>query len=159
LINLFQFNRKRVIVQSFDRRLGRGSVIALVVATSIILAALQASINAPTAAFRSCLKEATGKATSEKVAGDAYEAYARNACSVPMSSLKSAVVGFRMKNGMGRKAAADDADMTVDDYLATSVDNYQFMANMNAPQKPATASTQAAAPATSSPQQPKPQGQ
>ena len=64
-----------------------------------------------------------------------------------------------MKNGMGRKAAGDDANMTVDDYLATSVDNYQFMANMNAPQKPATASTQAAAPATSSPQQPKPQGQ
>lgn len=135
-------------------------MIALVVATSIILAALQASINAPTAAFRSCLKDAAGKATGEKVAGDAYEAYARNACSVPMSSLKSAVVAFRMKNGMGRKAAADDADMTVDDYLATSVDNYQFMANMNAPQKPATATaTPVAAPATSSPQQPKPQGQ
>ena len=76
LINLFQFNRKRVIVQSFNRRLGRGSVIVFVVATSIILAALQASINAPTATFRSCLKEASGKATGEKVAGDAYEAYA-----------------------------------------------------------------------------------
>jgi hypothetical protein len=128
-------------------------------ATSIILAALQASINAPTDAFRSCLKEASGKATGEKVSGDAYEAYARNACSVPMSTLKSAVVAFRMKNGMSRKAAADDANMTVDDYLATSVDNYQFMANMNAPQKPAPAATQAAAPAATSPPTPKPQGQ
>lgn len=134
-------------------------MIALVGATSIILAALQASINAPTDAFRSCLKEASGKATGEKVSGDAYEAYARNACSVPMSSLKSAVVAFRMKNGMGRKAAADDANMTVDDYVATSVDNYQFMANMNAPQKPTAAATQAAAPAATSPQTPKPQGQ
>ena len=96
--------------------------------------------------FEAACKEASGKATGEKVAGDAFEAYARNACSVPMSSLKSAVVAFRMKNGMGRKAAADDAEMTVDDYLATSVDKYQFMANMNAPQKPAAAPATAAAP-------------
>jgi hypothetical protein len=135
-------------------------VIVLLSATSIVLAALQASISAPTDAFRNCLKEAATKATSEKVSGDAYEAYARNACSVPMGSLKSAVVAFRMKNGMGRKAATDDADMTVDDYVATSVDKYQFFASQNAPQKPATAAaTQASAPATPSPQQPKPQGQ
>ena len=38
------------------------------------------------------------------------------------------MISFRMKNGMSRKAAADDADMTVDDYVATSVDNYKFMA-------------------------------
>jgi hypothetical protein len=159
LINLFQFNRKRVIVKLFNRCLGRGSVIVLLSASSIVLAALQASISAPTDAFRNCLKEAATKATTEKVSGDAYEAYARNACSVSMGSLKSAVMAFRTKNGMGRKAAADDADMTVDDYVATSVDKYQFMATVNAPQKPAATATQAAAPAPASPQQPKPQGQ
>jgi hypothetical protein len=132
-------------------------VIVLLTGASIVLAALQASITAPTDAFRSCLKDATTKATTEKVAGDAYEAYARNACSVPMSTLKSAVVAFRMKNGMSRKAAGDDADMTVDDYVATSVDKYQFFASQNAPQKPAAQATQAAAPAN--PQPPKPQGQ
>lgn len=135
-------------------------MIALVGATSIVLAALQASITAPTDAFRNCLKDASTKATTEKISGDAYEAYARNACSVPMSSLKSAVVAFRMKNGMGRKAAGDDADMTVDDYVATSVDKYQFFASQNAPQKPAApAATQAAAPATPNSQPPKPGGQ
>ena len=136
-------------------------MIALVGATSIILAALQASIAAPTETFRDCLKEASTKANSEKVSGDAYEAYARNACSVPMGSLKTAVVAFRMKNGMSRKAAADDAEMTIDDYVGTSVDKYQFMAQMNAPQKPAASAAatpaQAAAPASSPP--PKPQGQ
>jgi hypothetical protein len=91
------------------------------------------------------------------VSGDAYEAYARNACSVSMGSLKSAVMAFRTKNGMGRKAAADDADMTVDDYVATSVDKYQFMATVNAPPKPAESAAQTAAPAN--PQPPKPQGQ
>jgi hypothetical protein len=66
-----------------------------------------------------------------------------------LSTLKSAVVAFRTKNGMTKKAAAEDADMTVDDYVATSVDKYQFMAELNAPKPtaaPATAPTPAAAP-------------
>jgi hypothetical protein len=128
-------------------------MIVLVGATVMYLTALQASINAPTEAFRSCLREASTKATNEKVAGAAYEAYARNACSVQMSSLKSAVVAFRMKNGMAKKAAADDADMTVDDYVATSVDKYQFMADMNKPQSAAPAAT--ATPASVNSQPPK----
>ena len=114
-------------------------MIGLIGATAITLTALQASINAPTSAFRGCLKEASTKATSEKVAAEAIEDYLRNACSVQMQSLKSAVIAFRMKNGMSRKAAADDADMTTEDYVATPVDNYKFMATMNSP-KPAGAS-------------------
>ena len=120
-------------------------MIALLTASAVYLAALQASISAPTDAFRECLREASSKATSEKVAGTAYEAYARNSCSIQMTALKTAVVAFRMKNGMARKAAAEDADMTVDDYVATSVDKYQFMAEMNAP-KAQTSKTDVAAP-------------
>lgn len=120
-------------------------MIVLIGATAIYLTVLQASINAPTEAFRSCLKQASTKASGEKVGGEAFEAYARNACSVQLGSLKSAVIAFRMKNGMAKKAAADDANMTVDDYVATSVDKYQFMADMNKPQSPgpAPAATQA----------------
>ena len=120
-------------------------MIILLGASSIILTALQASINAPTDAFRGCLTQATDKATAEKVAPDAIEEYLRTACGVQMQSLKSAVVAFRVKNGMGRKAALEDADMTVEDYVATPADNYKFIANMNAP-KPA-ATVPAAAPA------------
>ncbi len=129
-------------------------MIVLVGATVMYLTALQASINGPTEAFRSCLRDASTKATGEKVAGTAYEAYARNACSVQMGSLKSAVIAFRMKNGMGKKAAADDAEMTVDDYVATSVDKYQFMADMNKPQSAAPAAA-AATPASVNSQPPK----
>jgi hypothetical protein len=117
------------------------------------LTALQATINAPTTAFRGCLKEAATKATSEKVAPDAIEAYLRNACTVQMNSLKSAVVAFRMKNGMSKKAAADDADMTTDDYVSTPADNYKFMATLNAP-KSAAAAPAPAQPASGA--QPKP---
>jgi hypothetical protein len=131
-------------------------VIALIGATAMTLTALQASINAPTTAFRGCLKEAATKATADKVAADAIEDYLRNACSVQMNSLKSAVIAFRMKNGMTRKAAAQDADMTTDDYVSTPADNYKFIVNMNS-SKPAAASAQpAAAQAASETQPPKP---
>ena len=111
-------------------------MILLLGVSALTVAALQASINAPTESFRGCLREAAAKATSEKVAPDAIDAYLRNACSVQMSALKNAVVAFRVKNGMGKKAAVDDANMTVDDYVATPVEKYQFMATMNAPAQP-----------------------
>ena len=117
-------------------------MIALLGASAITLTALQATISAPTESFRSCLREASAKANSEKVAADGIEAYLRNACSVDMQKLKSAVVAFRVKNGMTRKAAAGDADMTVDDYVATPVEKYKFMVEMNSP--PAAANAQAA---------------
>jgi hypothetical protein len=133
-------------------------MIVLLAASAISLAAAQASITAPTNAFRSCLREAATKAKSEKVAGDAIEAYLKTACTGQMGSLKDALVSFRMKNGMSRKAAASDAEMTVDDYVATPADNYKFLANMDAP-KAAPAPAQSATPAptpASATQPPKP---
>jgi hypothetical protein len=143
-----------------SRAVGEGAMIALVGAWAITLTMLQASINGPTDAFRACLKEASEKAGKEKVAGDAFEAYARNACGVQMGALKGAVVAFRLKNGMAKKAAADDANMTVDDYVGTSVDKYQFFASQNA-QQAAAAPAPKSAPAVqatpaSATQQPKP---
>ena len=135
-------------------------MIVLLSASAITLAALQASINAPTEAFRDCLRDSAEKATGAKVAGDAIDAYLRNACSVQMGTLKSAVVAFRTKNGMKKAAATEDADMTVDDYVATTVDKYQFMAEMNAPKPAQAAPQQSPATATaptpaSAPQPPK----
>jgi hypothetical protein len=131
-------------------------MIFLIGASALTLTALQASINAPTEAFRGCLRDATAKAKTEKVAPDAIESYLRTSCTVQMDSLKGALIAFRMKNGMGKKAAADDADMTVEDYVATPADNYKFLATMNAPAQatPAAAPTPAPQPAAS-PQPPK----
>ncbi len=123
-------------------------MIALLAASAIHLVAMQASISGPTDAFRGCLREAATKAKSDKVAGDGIEAYLKNACSAQMGTLKDALIGFRMKNGMARKAAASDAEMTVDDYVATPADNYKFMADMNAPKAaPAATTTPAPTPA------------
>jgi hypothetical protein len=120
-------------------------MIALLGASAITLAALQASISAPTDAFRGCLRDAVSKARSEKVAGDAIETYLKNACGAQMTTLKGAVIAFRMKNGMSRKAAADDAEMTVDDYVATPADNYKYLAETEAPKSAAPAAAKAAA--------------
>jgi hypothetical protein len=132
-------------------------MIALLVASAINLTALQASIAAPTTAFRGCLRDAAAKAKGEKVGGDAIEAYLRSACTGQMGTLKQALIDFRLKNGMTRKAAISDADMTVDDYVATPVDNYKFMADMDKPkaQTPAAA-TPAPTPASVPTQPPKP---
>src|SRR5437868_12289934 len=116
-------------------------MIALLIASAINLTALQASISVPTAAFRGCLREAASKAKSEKVSGDAIEAYLRNACTAQMGTLRDALIAFRIKNGMTRKAAASDAAMTVDDYVATPADNYKFMANLDAPKPAAPAAS------------------
>jgi hypothetical protein len=121
-------------------------MIAMLGASAISLSLVQAAIAAPTHAFRECLREAATKAQSEKVGGDAIEDYLRNACTSEMGALKDAVVAFRMKNGMSKKAAASDADMTVEDYVATPADNYKFMINYNAP-KPQPAAAPAATPA------------
>ena len=139
-------------------------MIALVVASTLYLTGMQATINAPRDAFRTCLKQAKEKATSEKVAADAFEAYARDACSGKLATLKDALIGFSVKNGVARKTAANDANVTIDDYVGSTVDNYKFMADFNSPKpaasqaaaapvaaatKPATpAPTQASAPAT-----------
>ena len=130
-------------------------MIALLIASAINLTALQASITAPTDSFRGCLREAVNKAKTDKVPGDGIEAYLKNACSAQMGTLKDALVAFRMKNGMSRKAAASDADMTVDDYVATPSDNYKFMATMNAPKAPAPTAQAVATPAAAT-QPPKP---
>ena len=119
-------------------------MIALVGATTIYLIAGQAAINAPRTAFTACLKQADSKATSQKVAGDAYEAFVRNTCSAQLEALRSALVGFNLKNGMARRTATEDANMMIDDYLASSIDHYKFILSTNEP--PPKAAAPAAAP-------------
>lgn len=126
-------------------------MIALVGASALVVAALQATIAAPTTAFRGCLHDAADKATTQKVSADAIETYLRTACTVQMSTLKDVIVAFRTKNGMTKKAAADDAEMTIDDYVSTPADNYKFMATQNS--SPASPAKATAVPAS----QPSPQ--
>ena len=71
-------------------------MIELLFASAINLVVAQASITAPTDAFRGCLREAATKAKSDKVPGDGIEDYLKTACTVQMGSLKEALISFRM---------------------------------------------------------------
>lgn len=111
-------------------------MILLVSVTAISLTALQATINAPRDAFRECMRSASSKARSENVKPDDFEVYMRNACGVQIGSLRSALQSFNLKNGMAKKAAAADADLTIEDYVASPVEHYRFTVNGVAPSEP-----------------------
>ena len=124
-------------------------MIILLGASAIYLTALQAVINAPRDAFKACLKESVEKAEAQKVGGDGYEAFVRTACGGQLSSFKSAVVSFDMKNKMSKKDAASDADSMIDDFVSGSVEHYRYMNKSDpiasaAPAKPVA--TQASVP-------------
>ena len=126
-------------------------MIILLAASSISLTALQASINAPREAFRSCLKQASTKASSDKVAADGYEAYVRNACGGELGSFKGAVVKFDMGNKMSKKASDDDADSMIADFVGSALDNYKYLTRGGVTQvasAPAPAKTIATPPPT-----------
>lgn len=125
-------------------------MIVLLAASSITLVALQASINAPREAFRTCLKEASSKASNEKVGAEGYEAYVRNACSSQLGSFKGAVVKFDMGNKMSKKASDEDADMMIADFMGSAVDNYKYR-NGGGEKQVAAAPAPAATPATPTP--------
>jgi hypothetical protein len=122
-------------------------MIILLGASAIYLTALQAVINAPRDAFKTCLKESVAKAATQKVDGDAYEAFVRNECGAQLNSFKSAVVGFDMKNKMSKKDAASDADMMIADFVTGSTDHYKYVLKSEPLQKNKPEMTQAAAPA------------
>ena len=121
-------------------------MIFLVSVTAVSLTMLQGAINAPREAFRECTRTAATKARSENVGGDDFEAYMRNSCSVQIGALRSAIQAFNIKNGMAKKAAAADADLTVDDYAASPIDQYRFRVGVAASSNAAPSQAPAAAP-------------
>jgi hypothetical protein len=146
----FQLHRKRVIL--LVRRLpGERLMIILLWTSAIFLTASQAVISGPRDGFKACLKEASNKASSEKVSADGYEAYIRNACSAQLGSFKGAVIKFDMGNKMSRKASDDDAEAMIADFLGSALDHYKYITGANAAVKEANAAAPALAPATPQP--------
>ena len=126
-------------------------MIAVLGASAIFLAGLQAGINAPRDAFTKCLKAAAAKASDEKVGADGIEAYLRTNCGGQIDAFKAASVAFDVKNGLSRKSAASGADDMISGWLEGSVDNYKFRLEAEAPEPRQAATPATAAPATVTP--------
>jgi hypothetical protein len=101
-------------------------MIVLVAASAVFLTASQAVINGPRDAFKSCLKAAGSKASSEKVTPDGFEAYVRSTCGSQLGAFKSAVVKFDMSNKMSRNASDEDANMMIADFVGSALETYKY---------------------------------
>ena len=126
-------------------------MIALLGASAIFLTASQAVINGPRDAFKTCLKEASAKAASDKVPADGYGAYVRNACGPQVGAFKGAVVRFDMGNKMSRNASDQDANAMISDFVDSALENYKYRTGANAATREASAAKPAPAPASPQP--------
>jgi len=100
-------------------------MIVLMVASAIYAAAFQTSAaNDARSAFRACLKQASVDAKGQKIANDAFSAFARQKCSAQESGFKSAMWNIDSKNKVSKKQSDSDAQLQVEDFLTTASDHY-----------------------------------
>ena len=121
-------------------------MIGMMIGTAVYLFAMQAAVNVPRSAFSACLKDASAKATSQKVAPDAYPDFIRGLCTAQAASFKSALISFDTKNGVKRAQASSDAQLQIDDYITGSAENYEARFAVNNPKAAPAAPPPAATP-------------
>lgn len=95
----------------------------------VFVAAAAMMVQAGTAdrsAYVSCLKDAVTSAKSASVAADGFKDYAHKACSSIEQGFKAKLVSFNVKNGMSKKAAAEDAEVQLEDYVYTAEERYRY---------------------------------
>jgi hypothetical protein len=106
-----------------------------------------AAINTQRDAFISCLEKARESAKAEKVAGDGFDAYARQSCAPTGEKFKAALIAFDMKNKVARARALADAEVQIDDFISGEASIYKRSAAASAkPASAAPAPTQASSP-------------
>ncbi len=89
-----------------------------------------------------CLKEASTKAQSDKLAADGFAAFAQQSCATQASGLKSAIWSFDSKNKVSRKQSEADVDLQIEDYVATAEERYRMSTTPKAQAQQASQPTQ-----------------
>ena len=77
-------------------------------------------------AYVSCLRDAVVSAKTAKIGVDGFKDYARKTCATVEDGFKSKLVSFNVKNGMSKKAAADDAEIQLEDYVYSVDEKYRY---------------------------------
>lgn len=101
-------------------------IVVVVAVASMLLAGVDMAASTQRKALVVCLKDAQSKAKTEKIAPAGFNAYAQTACTKQMEALKAALIAIDMKNGIGRRDAAENAKMDIDGYFATADDRYKM---------------------------------
>lgn len=107
-------------------------MIVMMIASAIWAAAFQSTAaDSARTALRTCIKQAATEAKSQKVANDAFAAFARQKCAAQATSFKSAVWAFDSKNKVSRKQSESDAEFQIEDFVTSAADRYAAEASPN----------------------------
>ncbi len=87
--------------------------------------------------FVACLKTASVKAQTQKIAADGFVDFARTTCAGAADPFKAMLVDANIKHGMSRKESASDAESQLKDYYSEWHDKYAEDAPAPAAVKPA----------------------
>lgn len=127
---------------------------------AIVVAALIGSAD-PSAAlihdFNQCLRQAGSDAQLQKIAPDAFVAFARAHCATAEAPYRASLVSEDVKHGMSHKEAVSDAASIVDSYYSERLDDFKAaskfaeQSNANAPSVPSQSQSPAAAPKAAPP--------
>lgn len=82
--------------------------------------------NADRTAYRTCLSDAVTSAKAANIGVDAFKDYAHKTCAAIEQTFKAKLVSFNVKNGMSKKAAAEDAEVQLEDYVYTAEERYRY---------------------------------
>ncbi|MGI8610982.1 MAG: hypothetical protein ACR2KH_01705 [Sphingomicrobium sp.] len=97
--------------------------------TAVIVVALvqSAAINSQRDNYLGCLDKAVAAATAQKTPSAAFEAHLRQSCADDEAKFEAALIAFDVKNKVPRKQAAADAQVQVDDFIASLVGRYRVV--------------------------------
>lgn len=97
----------------------------MIITSFLLAAALQAAVAAgPRKEYVACLKTAESEALKRRLPVDQYGAFAHQNCAAIETQLRAGLTSFGIKNGLSKTAAADDAQMQIDDYVFSSEQRY-----------------------------------
>ena len=95
---------------------------------TIVIAALVAGAD-PSATyihdFMQCLRKADSDAKSQKIAPEAFIAFARQHCATAESPYQASLISEDVKHGMAHKEAVSDAALIIDSYYSERLDDYK----------------------------------
>ena len=118
----------------------------LVISSVIVLAAVQtAAANGARDTFRTCVKSAMTQAKTDKLTVDAFKTFARTQCATQEQGFTAAMWAVDSKSKVSKKQSAEDAQLQIEDIVASVSDRYEMETKSAAP-KAAPAAPPAATP-------------
>lgn len=109
----------------------------LVISSVILLAAVQtAAANGARDTLRTCVKSAMTQAKSDKLTVDAFKTFARSHCVTQEQGFTAAMWAIDSKSKVSKKQSAEDAQLQIEDIVASVSDRYELETKSAAPKAP-----------------------